>query len=193
MPRYAWNKDRKVEWTQVMCFGCGEHFLKSNSEIAKSKGRHYCSRDCATSDPVIKVCKECRKVLSVESFEKQGTSKLTGAQYYRPRCKECNKPIKAHAQQKRISIKGNVVSDLTLDQWEKTLSLFDDSCAYCGKLLTEVCKDHFVPLTLGGAFTVSNILPVCRSCNSSKGSTHPQEWLPHAEFHQLGAVLQSML
>ena len=45
-------------------------------------------------------------------------------------------------------------------------------CAYCGCELKirEMQVDHVHPLSRGGADTLDNMLPACRSCNHRKGS-----------------------
>lgn len=50
-------------------------------------------------------------------------------------------------------------------------------CAYCGAT-DNMSIDHVVPLSRGGTHDVDNLLPACRSCNSSKGNRLLEEWLP---------------
>ncbi|OKX82934.1 HNH endonuclease [Corynebacterium glutamicum] len=68
-------------------------------------------------------------------------------------------------------------------------SLFDDEkykltnenrCTYCG---TEesLTLDHFVPRIIGGLDTGDNLVPACRSCNSSKGKSDVLEWYQRKE------------
>jgi len=49
-------------------------------------------------------------------------------------------------------------------------------CTYCH---TERAStwDHVVPRSLGGPDTRGNLVPACRSCNSSKGARPLGEWL----------------
>lgn len=47
-------------------------------------------------------------------------------------------------------------------------------CVYCGEPATQV--DHIVPVSKGGTDDVSNLVPACRSCNSSKGNRDVDEW-----------------
>jgi hypothetical protein len=49
-------------------------------------------------------------------------------------------------------------------------------CVYCGAAAAVV--DHVRPLSRGGAEHESNLVPACRSCNSSKGRRLLIEWLP---------------
>ena len=78
-------------------------------------------------------------------------------------------------QQKRRARKAAVVHDLTAEQWESTLEYFGYQCAYCGQK-EDLEQDHFVPLCMGGGYTVGNIIPACPSCNSSKGGGDPNVW-----------------
>ena len=57
--------------------------------------------------------------------------------------------------------------DLTFDEWQVVLKEHDHCCHYCNhrKPLT---MDHVIPLSRGGPHTRLNVVPACRSCNSSK-------------------------
>lgn len=45
-------------------------------------------------------------------------------------------------------------------------------CAYCGCVLDykDMQVDHVIPLRLGGADKLNNMLPACRSCNHYKAT-----------------------
>lgn len=186
-----WNKGNEDNVT-LTCFGCGVEFERPACEAKRSKS-HYCSWACATGDPVHKRCMECGLVLPTSEFNKQGKSKLTGRQYYNPRCKICFAPIAYMNQEKRRAWKAGVVCDYTLEQWESILALCGWRCVYCGVSIKDSpSQDHFVPVSKGGPHTASNILPACRSCNSSKNNSQPQEWLDPAKFRQLSSILSSL-
>lgn len=57
--------------------------------------------------------------------------------------------------------------DLTYDQWKAILEKHDHRCAYCSTDQS-ITMDHVEPLSKGGPHTASNVVPACRSCNSSK-------------------------
>jgi 5-methylcytosine-specific restriction endonuclease McrA len=41
-------------------------------------------------------------------------------------------------------------------------------CLCCGRNDVTLTVDHIVPLVMGGSNDISNIQPLCRSCNCSK-------------------------
>jgi 5-methylcytosine-specific restriction endonuclease McrA len=60
--------------------------------------------------------------------------------------------------------------DFTQEQWLQLCADRNYVCAECGQQfeLTELTRDHIVPIWKGGKHTLSNIQPMCRSCNSRK-------------------------
>jgi 5-methylcytosine-specific restriction endonuclease McrA len=65
--------------------------------------------------------------------------------------------------------------DYSFVEWLELVAAHGGRCAYCG---TEapLDADHRVPLSRGGANSIDNILPSCRSCNLRKHT------LTEAEF-----------
>jgi len=49
------------------------------------------------------------------------------------------------------------------------------ACVYCGAE-SDLSFDHLVPTSRGGPDTISNQVPACRSCNSSKGDRDVIAW-----------------
>jgi len=72
--------------------------------------------------------------------------------------------------QKRIARERGLVADLTREQWQEIKSFYDNRCVYCGNKFERLTQDHIIPVTKGGGYTFSNIVPACRSCNSRKGN-----------------------
>lgn len=73
-------------------------------------------------------------------------------------------------------------NDFTFDQWMECLDYFEHSCAYCGVESDKLQQDHFVPVCKDGGTTLTNIVPACVSCNSSKHAHDFQEWYRRYEF-----------
>lgn len=50
-----------------------------------------------------------------------------------------------------------------------------EECIYCGST-ENLTFDHLIPVSEGGSDTISNQVPACQSCNSSKGARDVIEW-----------------
>lgn len=93
--------------------------------------------------------------------------------------------------QKRLAKKKKLPATLTLEQWIRAKQDFNNQCAYCGKseekhlkeFGEELHQEHFIPLKENGEYTHNNIIPACKSCNSSKRDKDFFEWYPKQEFY----------
>ena len=67
--------------------------------------------------------------------------------------------------------------DLTDEQWAALVDAWD-GCAYCGSSeRSGLQKDCMLPISRGGRYTVSNVVPACRSCNASKCNAELTTWM----------------
>ena len=71
---------------------------------------------------------------------------------------------------------------LTFKQWYDSQEYFGFKCAYCGKQVN-LTRDHFIPLSQGGGFSINNIIPACIHCNDSKGDRDFFIWYPQYKFY----------
>lgn len=79
-------------------------------------------------------------------------------------------------RRRRASKVGNGGSH-TEAEWQSLAASYEFCCAACGKCPSGIwpdvlCRDHVVPLTLGGTDDISNIQPLCNLCNVTKGNRH---------------------
>lgn len=75
------------------------------------------------------------------------------------------------------AIKRGLIADFTGEQWRNALAHFDFACAYCGESdCGRIEQEHVIPLSKGGHYTANNIIPSCKSCNSSKHSRDFEHW-----------------
>ena len=59
----------------------------------------------------------------------------------------------------------------TAGEWRELCNKYDNRCLACGKK-TKLAADHIIPVAHDGSSDISNIQPLCKSCNSSKGTKH---------------------
>ncbi|QMT41792.1 HNH endonuclease [Kingella oralis] len=59
-------------------------------------------------------------------------------------------------------------------------------CAYCGCELDleTMCIDHFLPKAKGGSNHLENLMPSCRSCNSTKGTSDLETFRLRVAVHK---------
>lgn len=82
----------------------------------------------------------------------------------------------ARAAKRRKRRMDGVTHDLTVDQWD-ALQVAWDGCAYCGAADGALQRDCVLPISRGGRYTVTNVVPACRSCNASKCNDEVTGWL----------------
>ena len=89
------------------------------------------------------------------------------------------KKILLNNKNRQLELRG-VKGIYTLEEWENLKKQFNYKCAICGIDEKEIkikwkntnfdclTKDHIIPISKGGTNYISNIRPVCISCNSEK-------------------------
>jgi 5-methylcytosine-specific restriction endonuclease McrA len=66
----------------------------------------------------------------------------------------------------------------------KRFNEFNNLCAYCGGG-GPFHIDHFIPVSFGGPDSLSNIVPACATCNTSKCDKDPYAWFKSQSFYQV--------
>jgi hypothetical protein len=152
-----------------------ERYEKKRAEILKQKKEYY--------NKNAKTLKE--KSLNYYSKNKE-------------KCKESNSKWQKENPTKRRLINAKLrtfengaESTLTETEWNAVSEYFNNSCAYCGMTEKESLKvygellhhEHVIPLVDGGAYSLGNIVPSCRSCNSSKMNHDFYDWYPTSNVY----------
>jgi hypothetical protein len=70
----------------------------------------------------------------------------------------------------RRALRRNAEGSFTLDEWEDLKRANGYKCLSCGgeEPSVRLTRDHIIPLSKGGTNFISNIQPLCLSCNSRK-------------------------
>lgn len=75
------------------------------------------------------------------------------------------------------------INDLTIKDWESSLSNFNNECAYCGKTERSLQQEHIKPISRNGSNTKTNVVPACVSCNQNKKAKPFELWYPAQPFY----------
>ena len=75
---------------------------------------------------------------------------------------------------KRRATKNNIVEAFTMNEWFEKLDKTKGICPGCGEFIgkDKLTLDHIFPISKaesGRIYTIDDIQPLCRSCNSKKG------------------------
>ena len=147
-----------------------QYHIENKDKISEYKKRYYKEN----KERILSYCKQYRE--KNREYIKS----------YKREYKANNRELFNKHKQKRRAIKKGLVSTLTTKRWEEIKRDFNHQCAYCGMTEKEHIKEceeqlhqeHFIPVSDKGEHTINNIIPACRSCNSSKGNKNFFEWYP---------------
>jgi 5-methylcytosine-specific restriction endonuclease McrA len=82
-----------------------------------------------------------------------------------------NPERKRATSENRRAVKAMATGTITPEAWQAVLHQFSNACAHCLKTGEPMTMDHVLALSRGGSHEIDNVVPLCKSCNSSK-----REW-----------------
>jgi len=177
--KLSWERYRKKDRFCIVC--------DSKVEIS---AHNYCSDSCkAEAKKQRRLRDRDKKAVWIKQYRKDNKARLSEQkkEYYeanKDKIREYSKQYRKDNKekglfhnQKRRALKRGLSSQLTFTQWDAIKNAFSNCCAYCGqdKALEQ---EHFIALSKGGEHTYNNIIPACKSCNSSKGNKDFFQWYP---------------
>ncbi|MBH0131110.1 HNH endonuclease [Salinibacterium sp. NK8237] len=92
----------------------------------------------------------------------------------------------ARRRKRRVDAADN---NLTAEQWEE-LKREWGGCAYCTATDSALQKDCVQPISRGGSYTVSNVVPACGSCNASKSNSEVTSWMRRKRLDERAFLTQ---
>jgi 5-methylcytosine-specific restriction endonuclease McrA len=98
---------------------------------------------------------------------------------------------KARAARRRQRRMDRVEHDLSDEQWTELKAAWA-GCAYCGAADTPLQRDCVLALSRGGRYTLANIVPACRSCNTSKCNDEVTGWLRRKRLDERRFLLRHL-
>ena len=155
--------------------------------IIRKDGRHSDCKTCYQISNRIyylthkKEIKECGRIYYLthkkEVGEYDNLHKKEAREYYNSHKKEWdrvykiwehNNPDKVSVYNvKRKALKLNALGHFTAQEWKALKEKYGNICLKCRKK-KKLTVDHIVPLSKGGSNYISNVQPLCKSCNSKK-------------------------
>jgi 5-methylcytosine-specific restriction endonuclease McrA len=84
-----------------------------------------------------------------------------------------------------------VEHDLTDEQWS-ALQVAWGGCAYCGATSGPLQRDCVLALSRGGRYTLENVVPACRSCNTSKCNDEITGWMRRKRLDERSFLLRHL-
>lgn len=99
---------------------------------------------------------------------------------------------KARAARKRKRRMDGIEHDLSPVQWAALQEAWGGGCAYCGASDSSLQRDCILPLSRGGRYTLTNIVPACRSCNASKCNAEVTGWMRRKRFDERAFLLHHL-
>jgi 5-methylcytosine-specific restriction endonuclease McrA len=82
-----------------------------------------------------------------------------------------------------------VEHDLSDAQWAALTAAWG-GCAYCGATVASLQRDCVLPISRGGRYTLDNVVPACRSCNTSKCGAEVTGWLRRKRLDERAFLLR---
>ena len=84
-----------------------------------------------------------------------------------------------------------VEHDLSDAQWVALQEAWG-GCAYCGGVGKAMQKDCVLAISRGGRYTLDNVVPACRSCNTSKCNDEVTGWLRRKRLDERAFLLRHL-
>jgi 5-methylcytosine-specific restriction endonuclease McrA len=97
----------------------------------------------------------------------------------------------ARAARRRKRRMDRVEHDLSDAQWI-ALNRAWGGCAYCGAVDTPLQRDCVLAVSRGGRYTLANVVPACRSCNTSKCNDEVTGWLRRKRLDERTFLLRHL-
>lgn len=168
--QFAKNKNL-ADGVGVWCKSCmnryAHNYVQNNQDILyQKKKEHY-----AKNSERIKA--QVQGYRDTHGDEHRGRSRNYYARHKKERNKysqlwnQRNPDKRKTSHENRRARKLNSVGAFTAKQWRALCSWFKDICLVCDAH-TKLTPDHVIPLSRGGSNDISNIQPLCLTCNLRK-------------------------
>lgn len=148
--KYAENKDVERSYSRV--------YRENNLEKEKERNRKYY------------LSNKSKKIASNIAYKEKNRELLAKKQKAYKKTPD-GMIAATNGKIARRARKANSDGKHTIEEFKQLCSYYGNICLCCGKA-KKLTEDHIIPLSKGGDNWLSNIQPLCHSCNSRKRNTH---------------------
>jgi len=160
--RYAARQQYVREWHEAHREQVAEYqreYREANRETLLSAKSEYTKKVRATNPERLKAIQRKYRQTHREKIAEYGR-----------KIRAANPGKKNEYTRKRRAIKLNAPGSHTETEWQALKAYYKDQCLCCGDVPDHLQQDHVVPLSKGGSDDISNIQPLCPSCNMRKNA-----------------------
>lgn len=164
---------------EKVCIICGKRFIP-NPHNKGSRKQDFCSLECYwESMRLPKLKKNC--IFCGKEFEQNRNTNRKSflkQKYCSRKCSVIDNIRNRKSGELANNWKGGFIKrdykliegSHTKKEWEDLKNRFNNRCVCCGRGTDEITisKDHIISIANGGDNYITNIQPLCRSCNSKK-------------------------
>lgn len=126
------------------------------------------------------LCKTCDREKMKEVYEQRPEKHIGSVRRWKQKnpekCREyARRWSRENLEKRRVSNQNRRArkvlngGSFTAKEWENLCKAHRNECAHCGTG-DKLTIDHIIPISKGGTGRISNIQPLCKSCNSRKGA-----------------------
>lgn len=158
-----WLANRWI-WIKYKCDNCWKDNEEKQSHFNKKK-RHFCDIKCYSEFRKTKLPFNEQHAYKW-IWKNSGDSKKQAHK----RWKQKNKEKWSFLQSTRRKSERGAEWKHTFEEWIKLKEKYNHTCLWCWKIEPNIklTRDHIIPLSEWWNNYISNIQPLCRSCNSRK-------------------------
>ena len=165
-----------------------EYYLNNKSSILNRKKKEIIATPEAKEkrkEYLLKYYKENKEKIkeTMQKYYKGNREQLLKKASEYKKTKDGKISSRASSGKRRDASLDNADGTITKHSLDTLLQIQNNQCFYCKKDLSlladrEVHLDHYIPLSKGGAHSITNIVWSCSSCNLQKSSAIPDTELP---------------